>query len=85
MKNFLHMLMGTQYEIFLEPHIGLCTRDRPVLAFPRGLKRSKSDLTLLIHEALHACFTELTEDEVDRASRDIAGLIWPIFMKKLND
>lgn len=82
MKNFIHLLMGTQYEIFLEPHIGLCTRDRPVLAFPKGLKRTKADLALLIHEALHGCFPDLTEDQVDQASCDIAGLIWPIFLRK---
>ena len=33
-------------------------------------------LELLIHEGLHACFWDLSEEAVDEASQDLATFVW---------
>ena len=38
----------------------------------RGLRL----LEALVHESLHACFPDLTEDAVEEAGRDIAAHLW---------
>ena len=60
----------------LLPHAyGECSHgERKIAIDPNvgGLGR----LDVLVHEAMHACFPDLDEDEVDEYSWDIARFLW---------
>jgi len=40
------------------------------------------ELDCIIHEALHACFPFLVDDEVERSATDVARLLWRLDWRK---
>lgn len=43
---------------------------------------SREDLETIIHESLHACMWDQSEDAVDETSIDIARLLWRLKWRK---
>jgi len=52
---------------------------RSIKISPKTLAQNNEEtLETIIHEALHACFWDLSEEAVDEAAVDIAGLLWAL-------
>ena len=81
MKDFTHTFMGELFEVIVERHDGLCSYGNSI-SFPNGLPKTKKSLMLAVHESLHACFPDLSEQDVTNASKDIAAFLWRVFFKK---
>ena len=81
-----HHFNGVRYLIEIEPHDGACDpppggRYEPTLRIPGGVpygnrRGAQNALTTLVHEALHASGWSNRENTIDRASKDIARLLW---------
>lgn len=77
-----HKFRGTKYNIDLDGDWdGICdarngSLSREIL-IQSGLS-PKRKLTVLIHEALHACYGHLGEDQVEQGAEDIARFLWRI-------
>lgn len=81
-----HTFAGVSYDVDVEgPFDGICE-------FPRSTKRpalrvsvdisTQKGLETLIHECFHAENWSVTEEVVDRASYDIARLLWRLGFRR---
>ena len=75
-----HMFAGISYDVDVEmPFDGICesprSSKRPALRVSVDINTRKG-LETLLHECFHAECWAKTEEVVDRASRDIARLLW---------
>ena len=84
-----HRFNGVKYFIGVDdPYIGWCDKPKtpdkteyPAIRLPNGLsfgntKKAKEDLTILLHECLHAENWNKSESVVDRTAVDIGNLLW---------
>jgi len=84
-KHFYHTFRGKRYRIVTHSksklYDGYCQhpehKNRTILVRTDFQKRKL--IWLAIHEALHACFFDTSEEAVDEAAKDIAK-----FLQKLN-
>jgi len=72
---------GTKYKIDLEEVDGLCNDGDcdPVIRLPKGFKRDRKSLEILVHEILHASNWGKTEKVVTRTAKDIARVLWRLY------
>ena len=81
-----HTFWGKKYRIIESPSQagGLCDApwvDTKELTVPvEG--SDKYDLELNIHEAMHACFWDLSEDAVTEGAKDVAAFLWRLGWRK---
>ena len=79
MKPFKTQLRGQDYTVEACKIEGVC--DSPGNTGPKFLTidppaKGREQLRIILHEALHACYWDLSEDAVHEGSRDIAALLW---------
>jgi len=72
---------GVYYALSLAPIVGWC--DSPVdpiptLVIPGGVHGNFVTLENLLHEAIHACTPNLSEEQVTVMARDTARFLWRI-------
>ena len=85
-----HMFRGHRYR--LVPYHAKKAKTHGDCDAPRCLDKqmriptrgtTRKELTVIIHEALHACMWDLSEEAVDETSQDIARLIWRLNWRKV--
>ncbi len=82
-----HTFAGVLYDVDVEqPFSGICDFPRsgkqPALRVSADINTRKG-LESLLHECLHAECWAKTEEVVDRASYDIARLLWRLGFRKI--
>jgi len=75
---------GVLYKVYLGAFDGLCSppnqKDREAeINLSKGFKHDCYTLELLIHESLHSCLWELSEENVERTARDISKMLWKLY------
>ena len=81
-----HTFAGISYDVDVEmPFDGICesprSSKRPALRVSVDIS-TQGGLETLLHEALHAEVWAKTEEVVDRASHDIARLLWRLGFRR---
>ncbi len=74
-----HTFSGVKYDIDLDPCLGYCDEPspaRPTLFIDWHSMSDKEGLRVAIHEAMHACNWNKSEEVVDENSKDIARFLW---------
>ena len=61
--------------------LALCDHDAKTLWIPLD-GDTLAELDWIVHESLHACFPDLSEDAVDECASDIARLAWRLNWRK---
>lgn len=82
-----HTFAGVSYDVDVEgPFDGICefqrSTKRPALRVAVDIDTQKG-LETLLHECLHAEVWAKTEEVVDRASHDIARLLWRLGFRRV--
>ena len=77
-----HTFNGKRYYIDIyNPHYASCdppdSKD-PEITIADGLQYNEKTLELLIHESLHACNWDKSEEKVTRTAKDISRFLWRI-------
>lgn len=80
-----HTFNKQRYKIYIGPLKGICDVDKhpPLSLFVRTSAMSERQiLTVLIHEALHACNWDKSEKVVERTSKDISSFLWRLGFRR---
>jgi len=64
--------------------LGECDFEKKVLKIPYD-GGNLHELDTIIHEAMHACFPFLMDDEIERSATDVARLLWRLDWRKSPD
>jgi len=80
-KPRTHTFGNVKYDLDLyAPRDGSCDPPsglvRPAITLPLGLRYTRRDCIVLIHEALHACNWDKDEEKVEQTAEDLGGLVW---------
>ena len=83
-KSFWATLNGVKYRIDLEAFDAICSPplriDREAsIMLPKGFKKNKYTMELLIHECAHGSNWDLPEAAVERMGREIANVLWRLY------
>ena len=74
-----HTFDGVRYNIYIhKPISGFC-ENKPDKTHGLWIFediRTRKGLVTIVHEAMHASHPNLSEDTVDRMSKEIGGLLW---------
>lgn len=79
LKIHRHKFCGVVHDIDLEPRYGSCDdpcQERPCLFVDWYNLSYKSAMEVAIHEALHACDWDKSEEKVEQTGKDIARFLW---------
>ena len=79
MKPFKAKLRGKSFTISPDRIAGNCDDpktpgEKIIMVDPAC--RGREELRVIIHEALHACYWDLSEDAIHEGSRDVGELLW---------
>ena len=81
-----HTFNGRVHDITLEACDGYCDEPypkRPSLYVAMNDLSPTEQLRVAIHEALHACDWDKSEEQVDQTSRDIGRFLWRLGYRKV--
>ena len=85
MKKWIKVeLNGVDYKIFFDAFDGLCSpplqKDREAeIQLPKGFKKDKYTMDVLIHEMIHALDWGLSEEKVEIIGKDLSSALWRIY------
>ena len=84
-KQYIKVKLNeVKYKIHFEAYDGSCSPPKLVdreaeITLPKGFKKDRYTMELLIHEMLHGCLWKLSEADVERTAEDIAKVLWRIY------
>jgi hypothetical protein len=81
-----HVLRGAEYKFFFRApknrkHLGTCDIDSKEIEIKPGLSEADC-LDCFIHEALHACMPDITDEAIDETATSIAKLLIKLGYRK---
>jgi hypothetical protein len=85
MKKWIKVeLNGVDYKIFFDAFDGLCSpplqKDREAeIQLPKGFKKDRYTMDVLIHEMIHALDWGLSEEKVEIIGKDLSSALWRIY------
>ena len=79
MKPFTIPLRGKPFSVTHEKIVGLCNEGH--LSIDPALK-GKEYLNTILHEALHGCLWDLSEEAIDETAASLAGLLWKLSYRR---
>lgn len=84
-KQYIKVKLNeVDYKVHFTAYDGSCSPPKLVdreaeISLTKGFKRDRYTLELLIHEMLHSCLWELSEEKVERTAEDISKVLWRIY------
>ena len=85
MKKWIKVkLNSVDYKVYFEAFDGLCSPplqiDREAeIQLPKGFKKDRYTMELLIHEMIHALDWNLPEEKVEIIGKDLSSALWRIY------